>query len=251
MPRLFEEYPKTAQRLMIAAERLYGQHGLDGISLRQLVAAAGQANNYAVQHHFGSKLALIQAVSEMRLPAMEAEREILLDQARRDGDLGVERMLAALLAPLVTVLDEAALQDYARFTLSVMHLDPHLHPFMKSADISPASMEIHGRLEQSLSHLPPDVFRRRLSLAASVFLNGASELGGKLVLSENGYATREDFFQDVFRASLGVLSAPFPPEAYGLAWTPRDAARPSVRAPKAPQAPASEPRRATGLGLHD
>ncbi|MDB5425356.1 MAG: TetR/AcrR family transcriptional regulator [Phenylobacterium sp.] len=215
---------------MMAAERLYGQHGLDGISLRQLVAAAGQANNYAVQHHFGSKLGLIQAVSEMRLPAMEAERGVLLALARRDGDLGLERMLGALFAPLVTVLDDASLQDYARFTLSVMHLEPHLHPFMKSADISPASMEIHGRLEQCLSHLPPDVFRRRLSLAASVFLNGASQMGGKLVLSADGYATRESFFRDIFRASLGVLSAPFPPEAYGIAWSPRDATPPPARA---------------------
>src|SRR6202012_1517455 len=73
-----EDYPPGAQRLMITAERLYGQHGIDGISLRQLVTAAGQGNNYAVQHHFGSKLGLIQAVSQMRLPALEAGRPKML-----------------------------------------------------------------------------------------------------------------------------------------------------------------------------
>ena len=230
MPRLFEEYPKTAQRLMLAAERLYGQHGLDGISLRQLVAEAGQANNYAVQHHFGSKLALIQAVSEMRLPAMEAERALLLEAARRDEDYSLPRMLGALLAPLVTVLDDHDLQAYARFTLSVMHLDPHLHPFMKSADISPHSMEIHARLAHCLDHLPVDVFRRRLSLAASLFLNGVSQVGGKLVLSAKGYASRENFFEDIFSAALGVLSAPFPPQACaGISWAPGGASRAQAR----------------------
>jgi AcrR family transcriptional regulator len=209
---------------MLTAERLYGQHGLDGISLRQLVTEAGQANNYAVQHHFGSKLGLIQAVSEMRLPALEAHRAILMDSAHRDGDATVPRMLGALLSPLVTVLSESDLQTYARFTLSVMHLDPDQHPFERSADISPHSMEIHARLEEALSHLPTDVFRRRLSLAASVFLNGVTQLGGRLTLSQAGYASRESFFQDIFNAALGVLWAPFPPEKHhGLSFAPLQA----------------------------
>lgn len=225
MPRLIEDYPAAAQRLMIAAERLYGQHGLDGISLRQLAAEAGQGNNYAVQHHFGSKLGLIQAVSEMRLGPLEAERELMIQAARRDRDGSVERMLGALLMPLVTVLREQDLEHYARFTLAVMRLDEHLHPFVKSADISPYSMKIHGRLAQSLSHLPHDAFRRRLSLACSLFLSAASQLGGPLKLTEAGYASRELYFQDVFGASVAVLKAPFPPVAYpGIDMVPVGAA---------------------------
>ena len=212
MPRLFQEYPKTARKLMLAAERLYGQHGLDGVSLRQLATAAGQANNYVVQHHFGSKLDLIQAVSEMRLPAMEARRQALLDVARAEGDYSVSRMLSCLFSPLVTVLEAQDMKDYARFTLAVMHLDPEQHPFERSADISPASTEIRSKLSESLSHLAPDVFRRRLALSASVFLNGISELGGKLKLSSAGYASNDQYCSDVFEAALAVLTCPFSPE---------------------------------------
>jgi len=210
--------PKGAQRLMLTAERLYGQHGLDGVSLRQLGMAAGHSNKYVVQHYFGSKLGLIHAVSEMRLPGLEAERQRLLEAAHRDEDYRLERMLAALLSPLVTQLEDQDLRHYARFTLSVMRLDEHLHPFMKSADISPGSMEIHERLNQALAHLPHDVFRRRLALAVSLFLGAASQLGGKLVLSRKGYATRAQFFADAFGASVAVLKAPYPPSAVdGLA----------------------------------
>src|SRR5271170_8236314 len=91
-----KELPKSAQRLLITAERLYGQHGLDGVSLRQIGIAASHGNNYAVQHYFGSKLGLIQAVSEMRLPALEAERRRLLADVHRDRDYTVHRLLGAL-----------------------------------------------------------------------------------------------------------------------------------------------------------
>jgi hypothetical protein len=84
---------------------------------------------------------------------------------------------------------------------------------MKSGDISPCSMEIHSRLQEALAHLPPDVFRRRMSLAISLFLNAVSQLGGKLVLSRRGYTSREQFFRDTFGASIAVLSAPYPPVA--------------------------------------
>jgi AcrR family transcriptional regulator len=211
MPRLFQEFPPVAQKLMVTAELLYGQHGVDGVSLRQIVAAAGQSNNNAVPLHFGSKAGLIQAASEMRLLPLEDERGVLLAAAHRDNDLSVERMLGLLLMPLVTVMNEHDLEHYARFTLAVMKVEPEEHPFVKSADISPASMEIHAQLAASLPHLPPDVFRRRLALACSLFLSAAAQVGGKLRLSSNGYPSRQIFFQDMFSASVAVLTAPFPP----------------------------------------
>ena len=73
-------------------------------------------------------------------------------------------MLGVLLMPLVTVLNEHDLEHYARFTLAVMKVEPEQHPFVRSGDISPASMEVHNQLAESLPHLPPDVFRRRLAL---------------------------------------------------------------------------------------
>ncbi|MDB5425361.1 MAG: TetR/AcrR family transcriptional regulator [Phenylobacterium sp.] len=209
-----EEHPPNVQRLMTTAERLYGQHGLDGISLRQIVTAAGQGNNYAVQHHFGSKLGLIQAVSEMRLSALEAERQVMLDAASRDGDRSLERMLGVMLMPLVTVLNKQDLEHYARFMLAVMHLDPQEHPFMQPSNISPVSTVVRSRVAECLPQLPADVLRRRLSLAIGLFLNAASQLGGKLTLGAGGYSSRSLFFQDVFQASLVVLAAPFPPVGY-------------------------------------
>ena len=50
--------PSTKQQIVLTAERLFAEQGLDGVSLRQLAAAAGNANKSAVRYHFGSKEAI-------------------------------------------------------------------------------------------------------------------------------------------------------------------------------------------------
>ncbi|MET0908751.1 MAG: helix-turn-helix domain-containing protein, partial [Ilumatobacteraceae bacterium] len=58
----------SARRIVEVAERLFALHGIDGVSLRQIAAAAGTANNSAVNYHFGSKDGLITAIFQYRLP---------------------------------------------------------------------------------------------------------------------------------------------------------------------------------------
>ena len=52
----------TTERLIVVAERLYADHGLDAVSLRQIADAAGQKNHAVVQYHFGTKEELLKAV---------------------------------------------------------------------------------------------------------------------------------------------------------------------------------------------
>ena len=64
--------PSTKEQIVLAAERLFAEHGIDGVSLRQIGVAAGNGNNSAVQYHFGTKDRLVQAVFEYRLPRLRA-----------------------------------------------------------------------------------------------------------------------------------------------------------------------------------
>jgi AcrR family transcriptional regulator len=68
--------PSTKEQIVRAAERLFGERGLDGVSLRQIGAAAGNGNNSAVQYHFGSKDHLVQAIFEYRLPHLHERRRL-------------------------------------------------------------------------------------------------------------------------------------------------------------------------------
>jgi AcrR family transcriptional regulator len=55
--------PSTAQRLITAARKAFGDKGYEAASVREITAAAG-ANLGAVTYHFGSKHALYEAVIE-------------------------------------------------------------------------------------------------------------------------------------------------------------------------------------------
>jgi AcrR family transcriptional regulator len=71
---------RRQENLVRTAERLFAEHGLGGVSLRQISAAAGNGNNSAVHYHFGSKESLVQAIFEYRLPALNERRQELLDE---------------------------------------------------------------------------------------------------------------------------------------------------------------------------
>ncbi|ENO79407.1 TetR/AcrR family transcriptional regulator [Thauera sp. 63] len=71
--------PETRDRILDAAERLFVEHGFEGTSMRMITGAAN-ANLAAVNYHFGSKDALIQAVFRRRLTALNETRLAALDR---------------------------------------------------------------------------------------------------------------------------------------------------------------------------
>src|SRR5215470_8750592 len=54
----------TKQRLLDAAERLFAERGVDGVSLREVNAAAGERNNAALYYHFHDRDGLVRAIVE-------------------------------------------------------------------------------------------------------------------------------------------------------------------------------------------
>jgi AcrR family transcriptional regulator len=95
------EHISTKQQIMDVAERLFGEKGFDGTSMRELTTAAG-VNLAAVNYHFRSKEGLLDAIFARRLEPMNRRRLELLEQALADAGDGLpclERVLEALVGP--------------------------------------------------------------------------------------------------------------------------------------------------------
>jgi AcrR family transcriptional regulator len=89
----------TKERLLDAAERLFGEQGFESTSLRQITTEAG-ANLAAVNYHFGSKEDLIVAVMARRVEPLNRERLRLLDRLEAgETPPTVEQVLETFLAP--------------------------------------------------------------------------------------------------------------------------------------------------------
>ena len=93
----------TRTRILDAAEELFMQHGFEGTSMRQLTSRA-QVNLAAVNYHFGSKDALIEAVFRRRLDPMNTARLAALDRLEV---LSPENIIRAFIGPSLRLIEDA------------------------------------------------------------------------------------------------------------------------------------------------
>src|SRR5512135_1496279 len=94
---------QTKTRLLDAAEQLLAERGFAACSLRAVTATAG-VNLGAVNYHFRSKEALIQAVFARRLAPLNRERLAALDALEAEAagrPVAPEALLHALLGPVL------------------------------------------------------------------------------------------------------------------------------------------------------
>lgn len=90
----------TRARILEAAEKLFAEHGLDGVSVRT-IAAAAHVDVAMIGYHFSSKLGLFRAVFHRRADALNAMRlqalGAALPRSRARPDL--ESVVYAFAAP--------------------------------------------------------------------------------------------------------------------------------------------------------
>lgn len=114
----------TRETIIEVAERLWGDLGLNGVSLRQIAAAAGLLNHASVQYHFGNRDGLLMAVFENRLPVLDVRREELWVEATRSGKApDLRTLLDILYRPLMEMVDADGVHRYAAFLLQAMQHD--------------------------------------------------------------------------------------------------------------------------------
>lgn len=163
----------TKEQLVTTAERLFALHGIDGVSLRQIGAAAGIGNNSAVQYHFGSKDGLVKAILLHRLPTL-IQRRSLLGLRIQPRDLR-----AAVEAHLLPVLEQAEHEDsyYTMFLEQLMRygvLDEH--PFGTLPPAYQASQKAYvERVGRMLGHLPPPLRTDRINQASAICLHASAD----------------------------------------------------------------------------
>ncbi len=95
----------ACRKILEAAEPLFAQAGLDGVSLRQITTAAG-VNLAAVNYHFSDKESLFKTLVSIRLKQINQERLTRLEEAERQanaegGPPGLAAVLEALAKPML------------------------------------------------------------------------------------------------------------------------------------------------------
>jgi AcrR family transcriptional regulator len=100
---------ETQCKILDTAERLFGNQGYAGTSLRQIIAEAG-VNLAAIHYHFGSKEELLDQLVVRKVGPVNAERVALLDRYEAEAGsapVPLEKLLRAFLEPPMARVNES------------------------------------------------------------------------------------------------------------------------------------------------
>ena len=95
----------TRDRILSTAEQLFAESGIAATSMRSITSVA-RVNLAAVNYHFGSKEALIEAVYERRLEPLNKARLRNLNELEKEyGNKAIppEKILSAFIMPLLEI----------------------------------------------------------------------------------------------------------------------------------------------------
>jgi AcrR family transcriptional regulator len=152
--RAIKPQHETRTRILDAAEELFMQHGFEGTSMRLLTAKAG-VNLAAVNYHFGSKDALIEAVFRRRLDPMNIERIAALERLENPA---AEDIIRAFVGPSLRLIEDAkgGGRNFIRL-LGRTYTEPaKAIRALIGQMYAPAMQRYKGALERALPQMPPD-----------------------------------------------------------------------------------------------
>lgn len=172
--RAIKPLHETQTRILEAAEELFMRHGFEGTSMRLLTSQAG-VNLAAVNYHFGSKDALIEAVFRRRLDAINTQRLAELDRLERDAPGGrppsPEAIVRAFLGPSLRMVEDqqAGGRNFARL-LGRAYTEPS-KPIRHTIGqlYAPVMARFKAAFQRALPHVPQEELVWRMHFMFGTF----------------------------------------------------------------------------------
>src|SRR5215216_7782249 len=107
----------TKSQLKAAAQLLFARHGVDAVTVQQIVAAAGQRNNAALHYHFGSKEELIRQMVVDGAAVLDDRRQGMLRELEaHGGPKTIREVMLVLVMPVIELGEDERWRGYIRFT---------------------------------------------------------------------------------------------------------------------------------------
>ena len=153
----------TKTKLILAAEKLFAIHGIEAVALRQITQAAGQRNESALQYHFGSREALIEAIFERRMSVIDQHRNEFLDGLEGEGRIDdVRALVEALVYPMCGRIRHWTGENYYNRFLAEVQRSMKLNVSQFVGQKYDRGLQrAYAHMQHLLSELPTSLFRQR------------------------------------------------------------------------------------------
>lgn len=192
---------------MAAAEEAFAEHGLEGVSMRQLTSKAG-VNLAAISYHFGTKEAVVSAIFDRRVgPIISRRLELLARCVAGPDDVPIlEQVLEAYLLPLFEFAQEPGGRKFLQLRSRLVHeQSPEIRKL--HAHFDPASRMYIDTLQRILPHLRDEEVHWRFFFMLGAYLHVFADSGHLASLSR-GLCDSNDYRQ-VLKHLVPVLASGF------------------------------------------
>jgi AcrR family transcriptional regulator len=164
---------ETKGKILDASEALFGEHGFAATSLRMITSHAG-VNLAAVNYHFQSKEALMQAVFTRRIEPINRGRIEMLDRceaAAGEGPLPLEGVIRAFVEPMIRAQQDAPAADFRRL-LGRMYVEPgeSVRRFLRD-QLRDVVRRFTAAFRRALPGLPPSELLWRMHFGIGVMVH--------------------------------------------------------------------------------
>ncbi|MDP6675401.1 MAG: helix-turn-helix domain-containing protein [Gammaproteobacteria bacterium] len=158
---------------MLTAEKLFAERGIDRVSIRQINLAAGQKNSSATQYHFGTKIALLEALFDYRMEPINQHRLEMLRELEAAGDTdNLQRLIGALVQPLAEQLKSQGAGYYYIPIVAQVIGHPNYHEIARHRSHHGAGLQwLLTLIKKNLPVIPEALILQRFGMALRQVFN--------------------------------------------------------------------------------
>ena len=157
---------ETRNQIKAAAQMLFARHGIDAVTVQQIVDAAGQRNNAALHYHFGSKEELIRQMVVDGAAVLDKRRREMLDAIEaRGGPKSIREVMLVLMMPVIELAGDERWRGYIRFTSNLQASNPRALRAALNNQWNSGYIACFNHLKRMLPP-PPAIIEQRLSMFA-------------------------------------------------------------------------------------
>jgi AcrR family transcriptional regulator len=186
-PRAASE--QTRDQIKVAAQMLFARHGVDAVTVQQIVDAAGQRNNAALYYHFRTKEELIRQMVVDGAAVLDARRREMLDEmGKRGGPASIREVMLVLIMPVIELGEDERWRGYIRFTSHLQASDPKALRDALNNRWNASYVECFNHLKRMLP-LPAAIVEQRLPIL-TIYANAVLSAHEAALESRNTRSSR-------------------------------------------------------------
>jgi AcrR family transcriptional regulator len=187
-------------QLIVTAERLYAEHGIDNVSLRQIASEAGYINPATIQYHFGTRTALLEAIVEHRVPSIDQRRLELFAEVSDDLD-GLAEVMAR------PMLELEGSSHYAAFVAALLSSSDAWQIMTEAVVTREGDRRMHKAYVRLLPDVAPELRTLRMRLATSMMLHGIADRRRRAATGRRSRVSEAAFERELMAAMAAVLKS--------------------------------------------